>query len=280
MALRPQFRTVKPLEGDKIHYALTCIGNEAMAAYHPNVKVINKLSDTFEGIASFMRTQLKDLANIPASLTMSKLDKILQGYPYTELMDFRLPCVAGQTVDWNSLMSQLEHHLQLILEMPERVFKPFSTYVGSALNDPTKLNSVTFRSTLRTADTAKLRKEYAAIITDNGVDKTTFGRLVSRNNDWPLAHTRLNKIIEASKAVPPETVELRIREINEVLMKLFAAIQDPSTNYQPTSVVITQLIDLIDALAEEVALYALFVNLVNRTATAMKEGEKLLEKSF
>lgn len=280
MALRPHLRTVKPLPLNKMHYTLTCIGVEAMAAYHPNIKIVNKLSDTYEGVVSYMSEQLKGLSNIASVLTMSKIDKLLQKYPYTEIMDIELPCISGQSADWNTMMSQFEHHLQLILEMPERIFQPFSTYVGSALNDPTKLNSVTFRSALRTTDTSKLRSDYGHLLHDGGPSVTTYGNLVSRNADWVLARTRLNTILEKAKAVPPELVDEKVSEINGVLRKLFKAIQDPSTNYQPTSVVISEFVKLIEGLAEEVTMYALFVNLINQANKAMRDGEAKLIKEL
>ncbi len=280
MALRPQFRTVKPLPLDKMHYTLMCIGTEAMAAYHPNLKIINKLSDTYEGVVSYMSEQLNGLSNIASVLTMSKIDRLLQKYPYTEIMNIELPCISGQSADWNTMMSQFEHHLQLILEMPERIFQPFSVYVGSALNDPTKLNSVTFRSALRTADTAKLKSDYGHLIHDGGPSVTPYGNLVSRNADWGLARTRLNVILEKAKAVPPELVDEKVTEINGVLRKLFKAIQDPGTNYQPTSVVINEFVKLIEGLAEEVTMYAVFVNLLNQASKAMKDGEAKLVKEL
>lgn len=280
MALRPAFHTTKPIKHSDIHYTLACIGSEAMAAYHPNVKVINKLAETYKGVASYMTSQIKELSGIPASLTMSKIDKILQTTPYTELMGIELPCIAGQTAEWNTVMEQLEHHLQLILEMPERIFRPFQVYVGSALNDPTKLNSVTFRSALRTTDTDKLKTDYSNIIKDGGRNTTSFGRLVSRNADWAVARSRLTAITEKAKGVPPELVEEKVKEINDVLLKLFSAIQDPSTNYQPTSIVISEFIKLIEGLAEEVTMYAVFVNLLNQSSKAFKLSEEKIVKLF
>lgn len=278
MTVRHRFKIVKPLETDAATYKLRCISTEAMSFFQPNVAIVAKLASTYEGLVVTLKSQISKVAGLPASFKKSRVESQLQRLPYTEVMDLRLPCINGQVCSWSEALDLLEQHEHVIAELPERVFAPFMKFAGTALNDPTKLNSANFRSTLRATDMSGLRKQYGALF-GGTMDQSTFGHLCHRNTDWGIAHTRLTSLIEHSKIPTPSAVSKEVAEINDVLTKLFVAIQDPQKDYRPTGTVINEFSKLIQALAEEVTLYSLYMNYINQAVKAFKDGEDIILKN-
>lgn len=277
MSTRLNFSPVKAIEIPQATYRIRAISTEAMSYYHPNMAIISKLSDTYEGMMVTLSKQMAKISAIPAAFKTSKVEKVIATAPYTELMDLKLPCINGQVCDWGTAIDLLEMHENLIAEMPERVFNPFMKFVGTALNDPSKLDSVNFRSALRATDMSDLRSRYSKLFGGTR-DTSTFGKLCRRNTDWSIAHTRMRQLIDNSKVPEPKEVERQVKDINEVLNKLFRAIKDPSKDYRPTGTVINEFAKLIEALAEEVTLYALYMNYLNQASKAFKDSEDLILK--
>lgn len=286
--IRKQFKptftapaTVKTLDSIKMRtQAVSC---EAIAVHRPNLTIVAKLADIFDDTKALYANALSGLSKAPKFVTgfigKGKLERVLDSHQYTDLIDVRVPCLAGQTATWLTVLAAMEEHVKVIKTLDDDVFDPINQYVGAVLNDPERMSNNSSRPNVRTVSLSEVKANYSGCIGTTTVDEFTFGKAFRRNADVLEVETRLSRVLKDMAGYPPKWMKDQVDRTNGNLTKLLLDIQNPDLSYQPTSGAVTYLSEMIFVVAEQVSLYAALIHWLEQTTKALELTEERVVKA-
>jgi hypothetical protein len=249
---------------------------EALAQNRSHLPLFQKLTSIFDNVSIYVKGALSGIETPKQPLILNELTAVLRKVSYLDLNNFPTPVVPGQAVGYKQYFATLVKCQNVIAKLYDYTFHPFEIFLASTINEPSKLESNLHSANVVEHDLSAIRKDLATLINPKFGETLSYTKVVSRHAEWDEIAKIASDLIVAQKSAPTELMVKTITNIDNLITKVIAGIEDTNQQYRPNPTVIKELANLCYSLAEHVTFYSVYMTQLNMGITALKRVQDIL----
>lgn len=261
------------------------ISVEAFAGIEPS-KILGRFSEFFSGVMQSCEAALQSFHTPTATGSDTIFRKFLEKNSYAKLMDREVYVPTGATGTYLEYLARLKPELDMALDIPRTVLKPFKRYVYDLASKPTRLSSVNPELAPIFGINVEIHKDVAKLDhilrqqapTHRG-DRAAYKTVVARNQDWEKVFKEIAAIDKRIADTKPEDLLQEVTDVGEVLSRLIDDIKNDPVSYKTSGVQLDNLAQLVLSVARAVEFYAAVVYIYSRFTHAVYESKDELLKT-
>lgn len=260
------------------------ISTEALSVHKPMIGTVQKLSGFIKEVAQgFKNTNILGAIDTllkkdnDFSKNERKVLEMLSRTPYSDLMDLRLPCVAGLSVPWREFLGDIEPGIGFVVNFYDTTLGQTTRFLAEVITSPDKMEQIARRYNIQEVDFERLSQNIGKDVSGSSKKaELPFGKLVKRNADMIDTITLTNRFSEQIYGSNQDLVTERIGQIKRQLETVSEAIVDPNSSYRMSGKNVDQLAKVAFNIAQAVEYYGVILTLFTEHKRSFQQAiEKL-----
>ena len=251
---------------------------EALAVHRPNAGMLDKLGHLFDDVTEHVVGSVGKLKPHAGVIDFRPAFKVTAANRYADLSPIQLPTPAGLSASYLEYGEILKEAQQFTSNLYDHTLYPFLLYVGSAINDPGKLGSVSFKHQMRAADLKPLQAKISAALRNATTSKQPYGKVIRQNGEWDELKSLCFTLQKTMDVTPIKLINDTVERVDSQLHVLIGKIKDTNEQFRPSPSVIKELADASFILAEQISFYSIVTTLVSAYLQAIEDATEALSK--
>lgn len=208
-----------------------------------------------------------------------KLEKKLDNYNYLDLKEVSVYKPIGLTVPFIKLLETIENIQEQLLDIEQRLIRPYMLWSGQILNNPEKLQRLSVNEVITFLDTKTYNKLLDSLFDPNDVNSLEkFGKLFESNTQALEVLDRANQIIMNQNQLPPKKLLKTVDEASKRTEMLIRRCQFAKDSPLCSAASKKVIADVLYDMGVEVTLYSrLSYNIISTQVALTDSFDKIIE---
>lgn len=251
---------------------------EALAVHRPNAGMLDKLGHLFDDVTDHISTSVGKLKPHTGVIDFRPAFKTTTQHRYVDLSPIQMPTPAGLSVSYLEYGLLLKEAQALVSGIYDNTLYPFLIYLGSAINSPDKLGSVSFKHQIRKLDLNDIQSKLSASMRNATRATQPYGKVVRQNGEWDQLKEVCYTLQKTMDTTPIKLINDTVERVDEQMHILISKIKDTNEQFRPSPAVIKELADASFLLAEQVSFYSVITTMVSAYLQAIEDATETLAK--
>lgn len=251
---------------------------EALAVHRPNAGMLDKLGHLFDDVTEHVSSAVGRLKPHEGIIDFRPAFGVASKHRYTDLSAIPMPTPSGLSVSYLEYGLLLKEAQELVSKVYENTLYPFLLYLGTAINNPDKLGSVTFKHQMRATDLKDIQSKLAAAMRNHTRAEQPYAKVIRQNAEWDELKSLTFTLQKTMDVTPIKLINETVERIDEQMHVLITKIKDTNEQFRPSPAVIKELADASFTLAEQISFYSVITTMVSAYLQALDDAVAKLSK--
>lgn len=259
---------------ENIELQKNILSMESLIMIRPHSGVLGKLGNYFEDAKNAIGDIFTSIGNAVTCVEINEPSAIrtVMQMDYVKMANIRVHGIATVGTDYLSASKVLLDCVKVIDNINIDSLEPFKRWLTETLNDPRKMENLTQYIKTDRNRLRGIREAYVAMTKGGTSTDVPYRNIVKRNSDWQPIVTNLNVLAKYNLNGKLATLHKTTTEIEQSVDSLIRLMNAPNMDYRPSSKFVSELVEQVYAIAEELEFYASVVSTLNLLVNTARDN--------